>query len=109
MTYDKAFSRNRRSAREWKSAAEVKSLKTISPACPSAGASQRPPGAGEQEAAPPRSPLTKGEEAALDLEAIAGSNDVQWLRRVMCDADNPMGKRNAAECRLKRLVKKPRL
>lgn len=43
------------------------------------------------------------------LVKIAGSEDLSFLRRLMGDRDQPANVRQAAERRLKKLVRKPRL
>lgn len=70
------------------------------PAVNTAGVSE-PTRAGEQQ---PR-PRTPAQDATDDLEQIEGSNDVVYLRRIAGDPDAPLGKRRAAERRLRNLRK----
>ena len=51
----------------------------------------------------------KAQQAVDELTQIENSNDVRWLKRIALDADRPVGARKAAEGRLRRLVKKPKL
>jgi hypothetical protein len=97
MSYDKSISRNRKSRRTLDA---IQSL----PASPSAGVPRgAQPGTGELQARPCSSGSIQD---AVDLLAeIAGSNDSVYLRRLVDDADQPVTVRNAAQRRLRILVK----
>lgn len=61
------------------------------------------PSAGESKTTRPRSP---GRTATDELDQIEGSNDVVYLRRIAGDPDAPLGKRRAAERRLRNIQRK---
>lgn len=78
---------------------------------PGAGGSAESRRAGMSEAASPRSSRNDGagDRAAEQLARIEQSHEVVWLKSIVANADAPLGERNAAERRLRRLVRKPKL
>lgn len=63
-----------------------------------------PPGAGEAQTTRPRSSARN-----RNVQFIEQSHDVVWLKRLVADADQPIAERQAAEKRLRKLVRRPKL